>query len=194
MEIECMEAEAREFRHELWRAAEDDACARRGTSGVTIALGFRVAALAAVLVMASGLPLSIDQDRPLFFSSEVAVLTSTESDILQALRENLSSRNSGRVFLSIELPETDAEVTAVQGSASASEAPAPESPMPAPRVVRTVVIERIIPQEIEEEKTSAASQEQPPAGPSADDVISLIQVGQKALRVSEPAVRIIPVR
>ncbi|MDR3321329.1 MAG: hypothetical protein LBS93_02685, partial [Synergistaceae bacterium] len=162
-----------------------------GTSGRTIILGLRVAALAALLVMASGLPLSMDQDRPFQgFSSGVAVLTSTESDILHALRESLSNRNNGRVLLSIELPEPGA---AAPGSASAFDAPPAEPAMPEPQVVRTVVIERVITQEVESKKAETfAPQAAPAAGPSVEDVISLIQVGQRALRMSEPAIRIIP--
>jgi hypothetical protein len=46
-------------------------------------------------------------------------------------------------------------------------------------------------------QTDQAEKKDPPAkaetGPSIEEVLSLIQVGQKALRVSEPAVTIVPV-
>lgn len=191
MEIECMEAETREFREQLWETAAGEAAGKRlRPLGKTVFAYARVIALSALFVLVTGLPLSIDQDRPFYgFQAEsLELLTSTEGNILAALRENLSSRNTGTVVLSIELPPPDT---------------APEAPRPGEASARTVpqrrraavvkVLEeapQMTQADQEEKKDTPAKAED---GPSIEEVLSLIQVGQRALRVSEPAVRIVPV-
>jgi hypothetical protein len=196
-EIECMEAEAREFREELWKVAEDETLDRRGFSKSSVLPRLRVATIAAALVLASGLPLSLDQDRPFHgFQSEVAVITSTESDILQALRESLSNHNTGRVVLSMELPNSD---TARIGTAAASQLPVIQPTEAAKPVVfeKVAVLrarEDIVAEAMKETPTSEPAKTAAASEPSVEEVISLIQVGQRALRVSEPAVMVISIK
>jgi hypothetical protein len=187
MEIECMEAEAREFRAELWDLASGEAAGKPvRPSRDALFLCLRVSVLAAFFVMAVGLPLSMDQERPQgFYGDAVTLVTSTENDILQALRESLSSQNRGRVVLSIEFPESAPDLLEI-GAASASE------PGLARPLVRAVRLPEIEPEERPPAPDSEEKTEEPAAGPSVDEVISLIQVGQRALRVSEPAVKVIP--
>jgi hypothetical protein len=200
MEIECMEAEAREFRTELWRVVEGESMGvpRRPLKSVILGrLG--VVALACLLVMSSGLPLSMDQDRPFqgFSDTSVALLTSAESDILNALRESLSSLNASRVLLSIEMEDAARDglpSLEANGAALALEPPKlePAALEPQVRVVRVF-------EKAEVENAASADErlkgDAPPAqaeaGHTAEEVISLIQVGQQALRISEPAVRIV---
>jgi hypothetical protein len=184
MEIECMEAETREFRRELWEKARDEAAAVRPRPLKKAVLScVSVVSLSAVFVLAAGLPLSIEQDRPFrgFQPESLAILTSTESDILNALRESLSSQNRGTVVLSVELPDEDAEPPIT--GAAAAETTAPAQRAPAVKVLETrPVVTAAIPEPAETRPT-----------PTVEEVLSLIQVGQRALRVSEPAVRILPV-
>ena len=187
MEIECMEAETQGFRDDLWRAALAEANGGPVRSRIGQVFFYaRVAAIAMVIVMAVGLPLSVDQDRPFqgFEMDSLAVLTSTESEILSALRRSLSSANEGRVILSVELPEERSEPPATPGAAMAEDrraevrttTPAPRGPAPQRPRVEIVAAE------------TPARQE----GPSVEEVLSLIQVGERALRTSEPAVRVVP--
>jgi hypothetical protein len=187
MEIECMEAETREFRKELWEKAEDEAAPARPRSlKKAVFACVRVTFLSAALVLAAGLPLSVEQDRPFhgFQPESLALLTSTESDILNALRESLSSRNSGTIVLSIELPEEAGEPAPPNFGAAAAETTAPAR-APAVKVLETKPpapeTSIMTPEPVETQAT-----------PTVEEVLSLIQVGQMALRVSEPAVKILP--
>lgn len=204
MEIECMEAETREFRSEVWLAAQEEAgLVKRRTLRENTFRSCKVAAIAMVMVMAIGIPLSLEQDRPFqaFSGDSLAVLTSTESDILAALRENLSSLNEGRVLLSVEMPVDSAPEIDGRGAAAAAVAvaeylPTPGARAPAPvaanrvttnrrPVVRVTTAPRTVP------SVAATEQRTVRSGPTVEEVISLIQVGQRALRASEPAIRVI---
>jgi hypothetical protein len=188
MEAECLEAETREFRERLWKAAMREVSgARSKPLKERVFRCVKVASLSAVFVLAAGLPLSIDQDRPFYgFQAEsIALLTSTEGEILTALRESLSSRNTGTVVLSIELP--DASVTPESSEEPRHGAAAAQTtPVPARAAVVKIV------EKAPEINQSEKEKEKAPAGPSVEEVLSLIEVGQRALRVSEPAVRIVP--
>ncbi|MDL2264025.1 hypothetical protein LJC31_05175 [Synergistaceae bacterium OttesenSCG-928-I11] len=188
MEIECMEAETQGFRDDLWKTVEAEANGYPVRSRISkVFFAARVAAVSLVFVMAVGLPLSVDQDRPFqgFNVESLALLTSTESEILSALRHSLSSANEGRVILSVEIPEERSETSVTQGAAMAEEERAEEVPVarpvlrnPAPQRPRVEVVAAETPQKRE--------------GPSVEEVLSLIQVGERALRLSEPAVRGLP--
>jgi len=194
MEVECMEAEAKGFREELWSIACDEAEGRvRRPIRARIFTALRVSALASVLVLSAGLPLATEQDAPRtgfgFTGNSVAVLTSTEGDILDALRESLSNRNAARVVLTISREEDDSLPAQPAGAAAAAVRPARPS-VAAPAKADSPASEQIT--------TKNSESRQEPAGrasarePSVEEVISLIQVGQRALRISEPAVRILP--
>lgn len=193
MEIECMEAETKGFREELWDIAEREAEGRvRRPLRKKLFTSLRVAVLASVMVVAIGIPLSMDQDAPFrgFSGSSVAVLTSTESDILAALRASLSSRNADRVILTLDRTEEAGPEKIQRGTAAAEDWSARK---PAARSARGTKSEDLTWAGAEKGSASVS-----PAGqtavkePSAEEVISLIQVGQRALRISEPAVRILP--
>jgi hypothetical protein len=169
VEADCLEAETKGLREKLWSAMTEERSGTR-TRGVGAAIFFRTfkaAVLSLVIVMAAVIPLSVDPEAkpevslspPLM--SSVALLTSAESDIINALRESLSSANNGRVVLMVEIPEKSPADVAPRGAAMASEADA-EAPGPEP------------------------------VHPSADEVISLIQVGQRVLRAPDSAIKIIP--
>jgi len=193
MEVECMEAEAKGFREELWSIAAEEAEGRvRRPIRARIFTALRVSALASVLVLSAGLPLATEQDAPRagfgFTGNSVAVLTGTEGDILDALRESLSNRNAARVVLTISREEDDSLSAQPAGAAAASVRPA--------RAIAAAPAKADGPASAQTTKNSESRQES--AGrasarePSVEEVISLIQVGQRALRISEPAVRILP--
>ena len=188
-EIECMEAEAREFRSELWQvAASSELDKTRKPFAARILFGARVLLLAAVILMAGGLPLSMDQESRFqgFQENSLVLLTSTESDILGALRETLSNRNTGRVLISVELPERKQEEKDEKNAASAEEAN-PEHMKAGPAETKNE--ERPAVNEARSAEAPDAEKE-----PTVEEVISLIQVGQRALSVMEPAVKVLPVQ
>jgi hypothetical protein len=174
IEADCLEAETRGLREELWRAAAEEGSDRKTHSyGGMIFQALKVGMLAFVIVMTAVIPLSVDPEaRPEIAAApleSVALLTSAESDIINALRESLSSANNGRVVLTVEIPEKSPASVGQRGSAMASEA--------------TV--------EAEEDETAEGAEAER-RYPSADEVISLIQVGQRVLRVPDSAIRIVP--
>lgn len=195
MEIECMEAETRGFREDLWKTVEDEACSvPKASLSSRIFFLSRVAVISLIIVMAVGIPLAVEQDRPFggFDAASIAVLTSTESEILGALRNSLSSANEGRVLLSVEVGETPVSPPAPTGAAMASEERVDEEPeqtQPERRVERPIPQQR---QRVEIVKIEPAQPEtRTKSEPSVEEVLSLLQIGQKALRISEPAVRVI---
>jgi hypothetical protein len=137
--------------------------------------GARVSSIAMLIVLASVFPLSLDQDRPFdaFSGDSIEVLTSSESEILNALRQTLSSSNSGVIVIEVEARPEPARVAKgspvtdqIKQALTAESASAGEPPLQAA-----------------EEQIAPESHE-----PSVEDVISLIQVGQRALRISERGV------
>jgi hypothetical protein len=185
IEIECLEAEAREARGELWLAAEEEAGeASRRRFGPFFAKGLKVASLAMAMVLAAVIPLSTEFDAQMPGFPEpmesFAILSGPESDIINALRESLSSGNSGRVTITVELPAKSPEPAPKRGAALAAESVlAAAKPQSDPTAV-----------EPREEPASPPVPEE--RRPSVEEVVSLIQVGQRALRVPEPAVRVMP--
>ena len=174
-EAECLEAETKGLREKLWTAAADDALRvpSRGM-GHSLFAALKIVVLALAIVLSAVIPIAFDPESGVLeFAPQresVVLLSSTESDMINALRESLSSGNSGTVVISVEIPK---EVTA-----------APESRRGAAMAAET--ISEPHPQEPVEEEIPAVRR------PSADEVISLIQVGQRALRSSEPGVTVVP--
>jgi hypothetical protein len=193
MEIECMEAETREFHDELWRAAEDASNERergRDRFASSCGFGFRVVFAAVAIVLSAVFPLSMETDGGYAARSAVSIelLSSSEAEILSALRENLSNANMGRVVVAVEIPaKTDAPVPpdpAPAGAAMAAQMPrVVVKPVPAPE--RSAAAAGAA--GVQGADDGGASRDQP----SVEDVISLIQVGQRALRVSEPAITVV---
>jgi hypothetical protein len=196
-EAECLEAEAKGLREKLWRAAEGEAAgADKIKAGARVFSLLKVVTLAMVMVLTAVLPISTDtgpMSRDTAYAPETfEFLTSEESDIINALRKSLSSGNRGAATVAVILPaaataETPGEtvsaaMTRKSGAAMASEMK--------PAVAKGSVA-------MASEKEPAVSL--PPAEeitadvsrrPSADEVIALIQVGQRALRVSEPGIKV----
>jgi hypothetical protein len=176
-EAECLEAEAKGLREKLWLTAGDEA-AGAGKIGICprVFSLLKVAALAIVMVLTAVLPISTDTgplSRNTAYAPETfEFLTSQESDIINALRENLSSGNRGVAALPAEAPKKTVPAAETKnGAAMASEME--------PAAVVEAVAEAV-------EEMIAET----PRRPSADEVIALIQVGQRALRVSEPGIKI----
>ncbi|MDR1481854.1 MAG: hypothetical protein LBI74_04445 [Synergistaceae bacterium] len=196
MEVECMEAETKELRDDLWRTVENEVClAVRRSLTVVLAVGARVSLIAMLILLSSAFPLSVDQDRPqpVFSMEPEGLSVNREGEILNALKRTLSGGNRGRAALY-------ADASSIGGGELTSAAKARESENPAAERQRTSAkvtaepTEPIKPTEkpgldqtmVEAEKIPARHE------PSLDDVISLIQVGQRALRVSERAVSVYP--
>jgi hypothetical protein len=183
IEADCLEAETKGLREKLWcAAAEEYSGAKARIRGGMILRTLKVGALAFVIVMTAVIPLSVDPEAKTEIAAapleSIALLTSAESDIINALRESLSSANSGRVIVTVEIPEKSPVPAGRRGAAMASETPVSVKPDGAEAIIKA-----------EEDNAAEAEEER---HPSVDEVISLIQVGQRVLRVPDSAIRIIP--
>ena len=192
MEMECMEAETKGLREDLWRTVEceENPAERRSLPSFFLA-GARVLSIAMLIVMSSVFPLSVDPDRPpVFFEDKPGDLTSSEGEILDALRQTLSGGNKGLTALYEDAlaagGDESAQTEDMELRAAAKIAPASELRRTVAKAAPAAELSRMT-EETAPIKEAPASRE-----PSADDVISLIQVGQRALRVSERAVSVYP--
>ena len=188
-EAECLEAETKGLREKIWTAAEDEALGA-GNHGIVYSACFalKIAVLAVAMVLAAVIPISLDSENGIFElmpRGETAVLLSSEeSDIINALRESLSNGNGGRVVISVEASEEAASAQFDRGAAMAAE----KTPPAAPRSAAVLSVEQPqapVEEQVEEEAEIVRR-------PSVDEVISLIQVGQRALRSSEAGITIVP--
>ena len=189
MDVECLQAEARAFREELWAAVENEKPCRADIPlWKNILSAAKAVSLALFFVMAADFPLSIDQEKPhnafMLGSGSIALLTSTEGEIINGLREALCKGNRGRVVLTVDIPqEQPAQPAMMTGTASAKERRA--SPAVADRVQEISAPVSVV------KKTDGAAQQAEPAELSAEEVVSLIQIGQRALITSDSAIKIV---
>ena len=175
-EAECLEAETKGLCEKLWRATENEVTgAGKIKAGARALSLLKVVTLAMVMVLTAVLPISTDMGP---MSQDVAYapetfefLTSAESDIIDALRESLSSGNRGTVVLTVDVPKKTVPVAAEKNGAAMASEPEPEEIEASPQATEEIIADS-------------------PRRPSADEVISLIQVGQRALRVYEPGIKV----
>ena len=183
-EAECLEAETKGLREDLWGAVEDEALGvpDRGMAYSAFSM-LKITILAMAMVLAAVIPISFDPESGILeFAPQkesVVLLSSTESDIIDALRQSLSSGNSGKVVISVEMTEEAEAAESGGGIAMAA-----ERTKPAPK--NTAAVRTGLPQAQAEEVAKSTRR------PSADEVISLVQIGQRALRSSEPGVIVVP--
>jgi hypothetical protein len=193
MEMECMEAETKGLREDLWRTVGNEANpAERKPLAACFLAGIRVLSIVTLIIMSSVLPISLDQDRPReFFSEEPAeLLTVSEGEILNALKLTLSGGNKGSAAPYEDLNAAVVDVSAqTDGTKVGREAETTPTEVPR-RTVAKVAASTELQRRVAETQPVKEAPEQ--REPSADDVISLIQVGQRALRVSERAVSVYP--
>lgn len=184
-EMECLEAEVRMAREELWKLAAGEEGALHPFRRWTLLAQGAVLALAILLGVA--LPLSVDSNRPdlSVSTSNPQVLewvTPQEAKVLDSLRNvpASSSRESrGRAVASVPRPIIPAsEIRPAEAHVPASSASKPRSTA-FPQVSSASL------QKKDQEKSPVSN-----SSASLEDVISLIQVGQKALHSSSSAVNI----
>jgi hypothetical protein len=183
IEVDCLEAETKGLREKLWNVVAEEGFETKARGfGGTIFRTLKVAAVALVIVMTAVIPLSVDPEaNPEITAApaeSLALLTSVESDIINALRESLSSANNGRVVLTVEIPEKPPIPAEQRGAAMASDAP--------------VSVKRTETETIAEAEGDETTEQTTQRHPSADEVISLIQVGQRVLRAPDSAIKIVP--
>ena len=179
MEVECLEAEIKSAREEIWVKAMNAPQAQRPTFSVFFRQVFRVSTVALSILFALALPLSLESENR---SGSVRVLseegmftwvTPDEGKMLEALRSDLSENNRGRA---VEVPS----LVKHQGRTEAKVIGKVALPLPA--------AEKKAGEKVKLEGEKSNNEENVPV----DKILSLIQAGQKAIRRVEPAVRVVP--
>lgn len=211
MDIECAKAEADIVRGEIWSAAEEQNGVEKKRHRSRLGKFARVGALAAAMLLFIGLPIS--NKDPLDGGvgvGSIELLTNSESRLIGELRRSLSNSNRSRVIIAVE---PLAEIDSVFGTAMALASQLPERPIRvidsastssekrrAREAVKAVHKEKTdhaaietaaAKEKIEKIKTEEKNIQAREAAFGAEDMLSLLQIGERALRVPGAAVKII---
>lgn len=179
MEMECAKAEMDLAREELWAAAQEDGNGKR--MHVLAFRSTRAAFVAALLLLITAAPIAnsvtIVQEQGKIAIRTAPVLewvTTDERTLLSALRKSLSEANAG----------SSREVFAPSGARDDGSGNAET------RVSAVDRKERDVSGKLTERagRESLSAKSQPVV--TGEMIYSLVQLGQKALRNSEPAIRI----
>lgn len=180
-EADCLSAELRQMRDELWQQAEQSsvpqAAARiRGYAS----FGVRSFGIALVIICLCSFPIAVESGRPENIAAlptnvkgdfeEIAFVTAEEKELLQLLRKNL---NDGNIAV------------------RAAEVKKDTSP-PAEKKLTARVAERRI-ADIPQRTEGRPSARQKPQNErlQAEELLTLIQIGEKSLRGDTQSIRII---
>jgi hypothetical protein len=177
VEADCLSAEVREIREDLTRKLEN---ANSATTYIfsrsTVAMSIKSVGIALFIVLVSTIPLAVESERPR--SAQIASgpvqssgremlawVTREEDELIRTLRADLSGQNA-------ELDKQE-KVFSVPAKKRASVRGSNES-----IVVSEIPALRNMPVRSE-------------AGISAEDLLALVQIGEKALRGDAPAIKVI---
>ena len=170
-EADCLSAELRLVREELWEKAEESAAPKRSFSFRTFAFfGARSFGIAMAIVCLCTFPIAVESGRPQNIAAlptgaenkfeEFTLVTAEEKELLQMLRANLKESNEAVRTAEKEAPSAKRKLTAKIVERQITDVP---EKVPAARP------ERIKPEEL----------------------LTLIQIGEKSLRGDTPAIKII---
>lgn len=178
-EADCLSAELKQVREELWQRSEGEselpASIRLKQS---LSFGLRSLSIAMVIICLSTFPIAVESGSVTqvasvpskVFSSpeELTIVTAEEKELLQLLRKNLNDSNVAVTAVAHRLPETG-KTTARALVRTPASAPAPAAPKTAP----------------------APKSKNVPTKIKAEDLLTLVQIGEKSLRGSDSAIKII---
>ena len=170
-EADCLSAELRLVREELWEKVEESAAPKRSFNFRTFAFfGARSFGIAMAIVCLCTFPIAVESGRPQNIAAlptgaenkfeEFTLVTAEEKELLQMLRANLKESNEAVRTAEKEAPSVKRKLTAKIVERQITDVP---EKVPAARP------ERIKPEEL----------------------LTLIQIGEKSLRGDTPAIKII---
>lgn len=188
IEADSLTAEARQIRDDLWEKAGDAAVNDKyRNSRRQLSFWLKSATVAAAIVLAATFPVALESERPLRpvakSGPEVPALerlswvSAEEEELLKMLRAELN-KNSG----AIEVKEIKAAKAPVKR--------APQRPKAEPeKAAESKTVPVVAP------LTKAPAVKEPKveehAGLNEEDMISLLEIGQKALKGGKPAIKIV---
>lgn len=170
-EADCLSAELRMVRDELWEMAEESVEPKRSFNFRTCAsLGARSFGIAMAIVCLCTFPIAVESGKPQNIAAlptgaenkfeEFTLVTAEEKELLQMLRANLKESN-----VAIRKAE--------------KEAPAAKRKLTARMVERQITD---VPEKAPAQRTDRIKPE---------ELLTLIQIGEKSLRGDTPAIKII---
>ena len=177
VEADCLSAEVREIREDLTLKLENDHAAARGIlSRSAVTMSIKSVGIALFIVMVSTLPLAVESERPRTAQNvskpaqsngeEILTwVTREEDELIRTLRADLSGQNAGTAQT--------------------------ESVFSAPVKKRASAQVKKENTEISEMPTVRNTPERSETGISAEDLLALLQIGEKAIRGDTPAIKVI---
>jgi len=153
-EVECARAELESAGEEIWRRASGSDDPHR--VGQFVGLSLRSLAVALMVIMAAAIPISTGGYAPGGVADtrqlRLEWVTTDEQSVLSALRNSLSEMNLARENLYQDFPAEETPPSPIQKSQPATDAP------------------------------SVAMEESRAPAEALDEILSLIEIGQRALR------------
>jgi len=180
-DMECANAEFSRAREQLWQELSANLGEDRRGIGKYLPVWIRISLVAAVVILASAVPLAVNEvvvSRETARNNSELVLEwvgRDEQKLLVALRESLSENSFREVQKAPEKAEIDnapSEALAASGKRSGTSAP-----------VKAV-------QEVEEGSGVSAESGEKEAEASLEEVIALVQIGERSLRDQGSAIEI----
>ena len=177
VEADCLSAEVREIREDLTLKLENDHAAARGIlSRSAVTMSIKSVGIALFIVMVSTIPLAVESERPWTAQSEskpaqssgeeiLTWVTREEDELIRTLRSDLSGQNAG----SAKTESVFSVPVKKRASAEAKNENTMVSEIPSARNTQ-VRSEALI---------------------SPEDLLALLQIGEKALRGDAPAIKVI---
>ena len=177
VEADCLSAEVREIREDLTLKLENDHAAARGIlSRSAVTMSIKSVGIALFIVMVSTLPLAVESERPRTAQNvskpaqsngeEILTwVTREEDELIRTLRADLSGQNAGSAKTEKVFSVPVKKRTAAE--AKKENAMVSEMPFALNTQVRS---ETLI---------------------SPEDLLALLQIGEKALRGDAPAIKVI---
>lgn len=176
IEADCLSAELKEIREDLWNKLENDNTAKLPMfSRHQVFMSAKSLSIALFIVMLSTMPLAVEADRPAERRTAVKFDPSSQESLNWVTDEEMSMLRSLRADLS----RANARFNAM----AQADAPKKQSSEKTAKVVKTADAKIVVQTEAKQRKHDAEL--------GTEDLLALIQIGEKALRNSSPAIKVI---
>lgn len=176
IETDCLSAEVRELREDLSNMITEDASRRIFWGADALAMSFRSVGIALFIVLVSTIPLAVEAEKPWSAQTTTA-----------------SAKRSGAEFLTWVTKEEDQLLQVLRADLSGQNVSVTQQPEVF-RPLKKKADPRPLHQESVAAVDKAALRVAPMAsssGISAEDLLALVQIGEKALRGESPAIKVI---
>lgn len=172
VEADCLNAEVHELRSEIWETLQNSANIPKSIfTREALSLSFRTVVIAMVIVMLSTIPIAVESNKPWIPAhtannnqereQKLNWVTDEELELLRIIRADLSDKNLLRP-LSVQAPTRKETIKAAASAKNVN------------------FVQQKTARNVESDVTIAP-----------EDLFSLIQIGEKALRADTPAIKVL---